>query len=262
MQAAARKALAGHLTEQVDVYWEFLDDAGWEVSYGHRKISDWHDVDDARGLWRQMGFDPDLSLPKPTLPDPKSEDSLLKTCVEFDDSSTFRWNYISTAMFIMPINWGTLTRDSCRLAPSLGSQLQDEPGLFGVFNVILQAPKETRQVFDDGAEGTSDMWGFVAMSGAATPYWYPAKGDPSAATQVPLLYSGTFDRAQPAWKSEQHCLAALLPPELKSPHFMGLGAAISESLGWFALVYGMKSLIDGWRDINEVLATTPLRGFE
>ena len=42
---------------------------------------------------------------------------------------------------------------------------------------------------------------------------------------------------------------------------MGAGAAISYSLGWLALVYGLKFVVDHWQEVNGVLAEADLPGF-
>ena len=42
---------------------------------------------------------------------------------------------------------------------------------------------------------------------------------------------------------------------------MPLMSVVSYTLGWLALTYGLKVVVDDWQGINEVLTSAPLQGF-
>jgi len=79
--------------------------------------------------------------------------------------------------------------------------------------------------------------------------------------ETPRTYQDDVRSGEHGFSSRDELLIFLLPDDLRSPYLLPLGSVVSYSLGWVALTYGLKALVDGWEGINEALSTVPLQGF-
>ena len=53
-----------------------------------------------------------------------------------------------------------------------------------------------------------------------------------------------FVIAQSTFENSDECPGTFLTEDLISPYLMDLGSAISLSIGWLSLIYGLKFVVD------------------
>lgn len=260
---AALREFESVLVERVNGVRESFDEDPWLVDSRFGSSYDWDDpAEGAFFLWRREGFDPNLLLPRPQLTSPDPAANSWRTCVAFDEQSIEYWFAMSTAVLFAGLNWGSLS--DARLMPSLGGTGQGESGLMGAFRVCLPSSRAMPKRLHDGRVITSSMWEVVTV-GDAEPVWdqcsFMASRTPAPQLLVPSYYWDDFYQGQESFPSRRECLGALLPDDVRSPFLMGVGSAISYSVGWLALVHGLKTVVDNWQEVNAVLASAPLVGF-
>lgn len=266
MTREAYQELSTILQERIERYWLEWEENDWE--YESERFGASYESDDTREaaflIWRREGFDPTLLLPRPRLLDPNGRDTRWRSCVGFDDHTTEYWFADSTAIFFAYAKWGSLPDLACRLYPSLGESEQGASGLMGAVRLTLESPKKALKTVA-GRTVETTLWDVVSV-GTGVPIWEGTSQSrgiwPAPLESVPLSYVDDFWVPQSEWASRRECLGALLPGDLRSPFALDLITHVSYALGWFALVHGLRALVDGWQDINEVLASTPLQGFQ
>lgn len=211
--------------------------------------------DEAVESWRRAGLYPDLMLPRLQLTSPDPESNAWRTCVAFDAQTVDHWFTDSQAIFFANVEWGPLESGSTSILPSLGNCVGGHGGLLGVFRALLSTA-------DSASTGTGVQrrtGDFIAIDGH--PVWEATALRVGREVNVPLQYDETFLSHPDVMLDRDAGLAQCLPRELKSPFFLRAGAAISASVGWLALVYGLKFVVDRWQEINDVLANADLPGF-
>jgi len=266
MLQGAYEELSVVLQERIDGYWQEWEENDWE--YVNERLRGSFEFDDGKegafSIWRQEGFEPTLLLPRPQILDPNSHDTSWRSCVGFDEHMTTYWFSDSTAIFFLYAKWGSLPDLACEIFPSLGEAEQHASGLMGAVSLSLESPKMALKRLDGQVVETT-RWKIVSV-GRGDPIWdrmsHMTGTWPAPAELVPSRYVDVFYVPQPEWSSRQECLGALLPPDLRSPFALDLLSHISYALGWFALVHGLRKLVDEWQEVNDVLASTPLRGFQ
>lgn len=267
MSHSAYAELATFLQERVDCYWNEWAENDWE--YVSDRFGATYDFDDSKEgaffIWRREGFDPTLLLPRPRILDPNARDTSWRSCVAFDEHTTEYWFSDSTALFFAYAKWGSLPELGCQLFPSLGESEQSASGLMGAARLVLESPRKALKKRFDGSDLETTRWEVVSV-GRGLPIWdrmsHRMGTWPAPPEEVPLTYVDDFSVQQTEWASRRECLGALLPDDLRSPFALDLISQISYALGWFALVNGLRAFVDHWQEINEVLATTPLQGFQ
>ncbi len=267
--ASALDAFTEALTGRVNAYWQWCDDSDlWssvENEFGW--AGDWDDSKEgAMSLWRQAGWSPDLLLPRPTLRDPRTDDNF-RSSVELDDFTTDYWFSFSTAIFFGTVDWGSWRNENVTVMPSLGQTSQYASGLLGAFSIGLIDPrpqlyrtidgKSFPQVWhyvDEGWDpaGTRPIWDLVART---------AHNRAPTRNEIPNYYQSNFELSDHGFDDLDDFLVFVLPEDLRSPHAMPLMSVVSYTLGWLALTYGLKVVVDDWQGINEVLTSAPLQGF-
>jgi hypothetical protein len=187
--------------------------------------------------------------------------------VAFDDVTTDYWFSDSTAIFFGTMDWGSWRSENVTVMPSLGQTCQYASGLLGAFRVgvIEQQSPRTRNV--DG-NGLPQVWVYVDVGwdpAGTIPIWeriaHMAPGKRSTKNVIPTQYQSNFEIGDHGFLDLDEFLIFLLPDDLRSPHAMPLMSAVSYSLGWLALTYGLKVVVDEWEGVNQVLTSTPLQGF-
>lgn len=195
---------------------------------------DWGGIspEQASALHR-LGLDPDLKLPRPVLREASPAEADWQPSVPFDEYDVNYWPDC-TAILVSRASWGSLEDDRVTFFPSMGEMEQFKSGLMGSVSLLLgEMRPESRMVQ-------------VGTVGAYRPIWE---------SQTPSEYSFQYESV------EEESVARALPPELRSPFLLDLASEISFTLGWVSLVHGLRSVFQGWQDLNLVLASTRLRGF-
>jgi hypothetical protein len=265
----AINAFAEILTARVDAYWRACDESGlWgsvENEFGW--AGDWDDSKEgAIYLWGQAGWKPELLLPRPVLRNPRTDDGF-RSSVAFDGFTTDYWFSFSTAIFFGTVDWGTWSNENVTVMPSLGQTSQYASGLLGAFRIGLTDPRPHLYRTIDG-ESFPQVWVYVdeGWDPAGTmPIWdlvaRTAHNRAPTKNEIPSYYQSNFELSDHGFNDLDDFLVAVLPEDLRSPHAMPLMSAVSYSLGWLALTYGLKVLVDECQGINDVLASAPLEGF-
>lgn len=205
--------------------------------------------------WRRVGLNPELKLPRLQLTDPDPARNSWRTCVAFDDQPVDHWFTESQAIFVANVEWGSIETDCLSFLPSLGNTVSGEEGLLGVFTALLS----TSDLATSGIRASGRTGHFIAIDGH--PIWESTAHRLRREVNIPLNYDETFLSDPDVIRDRYAGLAACLPADLKSPFFLRIGSAISASLGWLSLVYGLKFVVDHWQEINHVLANADLPGF-
>jgi hypothetical protein len=183
---------------------------------------------------RRVGLEPDLRLPRPVLREPSPSEGDWQPSVPFDEYHVNYWPDC-TAILLTHVSWGSLGEDRVSFFPSMGEMEQFKSGLMGSVSFLLG--------------GTSPESEFVQVGtvGAYRPIWQTS--------ETPGEYLFEYESVQ------EEAVARALPPELRSPFLLDLASEVSFALGWVSLVHGLRSVFEGWQDLNLVLARTRLRGF-
>ena len=209
------------LEKQVSDFWSLHDDWGG-ISPEHASAM------------HRLGLDPDLKLPRPVLREPSPSGGHWEPSVPFDEYDVAYWPDC-TAILVSRANWGSLEDGRVTFFPSMGEMEQFKSGLMGSVSLLL------------GGIGPESRFVKVGTVGAYRPIW--------ETSETPSEYSFEYQSV------EEEAVARSLPPELRSPFLLDLASEISFALGWVSLVHGLRSVFQGWQDLNFVLASTRLRGF-
>lgn len=186
--------------------------------------------------WRQIGLDPELTLPRPQLSDPAH----WRVCVAWSENE---WDKLCNQFTILVagLQWGSLDSSQLECKPSLG-ETEDGWGLVGSFSVRLgRYPDDFQTVLLGSASPAQPLW--LDLSGRQAP-WELIAGE------LPASADGSLERA----------LGQFLPPDLRSPLFEDLGCAITFALGRTALTHGLKATLEQWRELNKVLQSAEVFG--
>ena len=181
----------------------------------------------------RLGLDPDLKLPRPVLTEPSPSNGNWRPSVPFDEYNVDYWPDC-TAILVAEASWGSLEDGWVSFFPSMGEMEQFKSGLMGSVSLLLPEIRPGSRMVE------------VGTVGAYRPIWE---------TETPRYYSFQYESVL------EEAVASALPPELRSPFLLDLASEISFALGWVTLVRGLRSVFQGWQDLNFVLASTRLRGF-
>lgn len=263
----ALEALANQLFARVGSFWDDMDETYGDVSNKYGSAWDWDDPKEgAHFLWRKAGWDPDLQLPRPQLHNPR-EDDRFRSSVAFDDLETTYWFSSSTAVFFATMDWGSLQSGNLIIMPSLGQTQQHASGLMGAFKLELEDPRpHMTQTWQGMTHRTRHS--YVDMGWdlyGSHPIWEEIvrlnHGRGATQDEVPWYYRSDVTKGDEGFADVDEFLLFLLPDDLKSPYMRNIASVLSYSLGWLALTYGLRTLVNEWEGVNEVLATAPLQGF-
>ena len=181
----------------------------------------------------RLGLDPALKLPRPVLREPGLHGGDWQPSVPFDEYDVNYWPDC-TAILVTQASWGSLEDDRVTFFPSMGEMEQFKSGLMGSVSLLLPETRPGSRMVQ------------VGTVGAYRPIWE---------TEAPRYYSFEYESVF------EEAVARALPPDLRSPFLLDLAIEISFALGWLTLVHGLRSVFQGWQDLNSVLASTRLRGF-
>jgi len=209
------------LRKHVNDFWSLHDDCGG--------ISP-----EQASAMQRLGLDPDLNLPRPVLREASPTGVDWQPSVPFDDYDVNYWSDC-TAILVTTASWGSLDGDRVSFFPSMGEMEQFKSGLMGSVSLLLPETRPGSRMVQ------------VGTVGAYRPIWEE--------TETPRHYSFQYESVF------EEAVARALPPELRSPFLLDLAIEISFALGWVTLVHGLRSVFQGWQDLNSVLASTRLRGF-
>ena len=266
----AMTAFAAQLTSRTAAYWEDCEDCGmwFDVRNRFGSASDWEDPrEGAHFLWTKEGWNPALALPRPSLVNPREDDGF-RSSVAFDGLDTDYWFSNSTAVFFSTMTWGSLGCEfpSVTMMPSLGQSQQHASGLMGTWRLWLEDPRP--EPSQSSVPVIKHRWTIVSLGWdmyGTYPIWENLhQGDaipPQGEHGIPWIYRDDVASSEHGFANRDEMLVFLLPEDLRSPYLLPLGSVVSYSLGWLALTHGLKTLVDGWEGINEVLTSVPLQGF-
>jgi|LakMenE01Jun11ns_1017448.scaffolds.fasta_scaffold9746427_1 hypothetical protein len=164
--------------------------------------------------------------------------------ISFDDQIDDYW-YGGTALFYGNLDWKNSDL-STQIIPSMGENGQNEGGVIGLTlhtvkvspwgfkNNVGELKKHHEYIFNFGG------WD-IPENLKQGDFWAQFK------QQIPDLYLGEFGIEY------QQLIKDVFPQELAHPSILILSEAISKALGYCALLYGLRELLNNFENLNKSL---------